>query len=114
MLVNEAKIKRGGGHGDVRFITDASIAKGTTLIAFPQALGPEDDLLLRRSEVAALLRVARVLRHIGGKLLPIIKIGGAVRYRLSDVLALIEQKTDRTAAGKLPEPRGPGLPGQAS
>jgi hypothetical protein len=95
MLVSEVKISASGAP-----ITDATIADGSTVISFPQALDPGEDVLLRRREVAALLRVSHgYLRHMGARLLPVVRIGGAVRYRLSDVLALIEQRTNKAAGG---------------
>jgi hypothetical protein len=112
MPVSEVRISASGAR-----ISDAAIASGEIAITFPQQIAPGDDLLLRRSEVAALLRVSQgYLRQKGARLLPVVRIGGAVRHRLSDVLALIQQRTDKAAggvvegAGELPPPR---LPGQA-
>jgi hypothetical protein len=89
-MINSLLVRR----SDCVSITDATIADGSTVISFPRTLAPGDDLLLRRSEVAALLRVSHgYLRHMGARLLPVVRIGGAVRYKLSDVLTLIEQST---------------------
>jgi hypothetical protein len=47
------------------------------------------EALLTRKEVAKLLSVSEgYLRNTGGTLLPIVRIGGSVRHRLSDVRAL--------------------------
>lgn len=59
----------------------------------PLSLASGGEQLLTRAEVALMLRVTEgYLRHQGDKLLPIVKIGGAVRHRLSDVQALIGGK----------------------
>jgi hypothetical protein len=56
----------------------------------PLDLAGGGEQLLTRAEVALMLRVTEgYLRHRGEKLLPVVKIGGAVRHRLSDVQALI-------------------------
>jgi hypothetical protein len=108
MPVTEIRISASGAP-----ITDETIANGRTVLTFPRELAPGDDLLLRRSEVAALLRVSHgYLRQKGAKLLPVIRIGGAIRHRLSDVLALIERRTDK-AAGEVAGLPPPRLPEQA-
>jgi hypothetical protein len=100
-----------------------------TGVSFPLRLDDGGDRLLTRKETARLLRLSEgYLRHKGPKLLPIVRLGTAVRHRLSDVLALIERRTV-TAAGEadprsppgrqsdegdegLPPPAGPGSPEQ--
>ena len=58
---------------------------------------PDDDLLLMRDEAAEFLRMkAQTLavwacRQSGGP--PYVKIGRAVRYRLSDLQRFVEQQT---------------------
>jgi hypothetical protein len=90
MLVGEVKV----GASDNTPITSAIISDGMAAITFPQTLARGEDLLLTRREVATLLRLSNgYLRHMGARLLPLVRIGGAVRYRLSDVLALIERRT---------------------
>jgi hypothetical protein len=109
MLLNQIKLSASEAP-----ITDATIADGSAIIGFPQALDPGEDMLLRRSEVAAMLRVSHgYLRYMGARLLPVVKIGGAVRYRLSDVLALIgrtDRAADSGAAAALPPPTLPKPP----
>jgi hypothetical protein len=68
--------------------TDIRLPDGSLAMAFAITLPPGYDLLLTRKEVARLLRVSEgYLRHRGDELLPAIRIGGAVRHRLSAVLA---------------------------
>lgn len=73
----------------------------------------QQDTLLKTNEVAEILRLSpKTLRHyssLGGGPLPIVRMGRSVRYRWSDVQALI-------AGGAAPLPlaqatkRGPGRP----
>jgi hypothetical protein len=101
MLVSEVKI----GASDNLPIASATITDGSAAITFPQTLAPGEDLLLTRREVATMLRLSNgYLRHMGAKLLPLVRIGGAVRYRLSDVLALIERRTVDASPGGGGEP----------
>jgi hypothetical protein len=58
-------------------------------------------MLLTRKEVARMLRLSEgFLRHMGAKIMPTVKLGSAVRYRLSDVLTYIESKTIPVVAGE--------------
>lgn len=103
MLVNGVKI----GASDNTPITSVTITDGLAAITFPQTLAPGEDLLLTRREVATMLRLSNgYLRHMGAKLLPLVRIGGAVRYRLSDVLALIERRTVDASPDGSGDPRG--------
>jgi hypothetical protein len=103
MLVGEVKIRA----SDNAPIASVIIPDGTAAITFPQTIAPGEDLLLTRREVATMLRVSQgYLRHMGARLLPVVKIGGAVRYRLSDVLVLIERRTVDASQGGGGEPGG--------
>jgi hypothetical protein len=67
-------------------------------VSFPIMIDPGHDLLLTRRETARLLRVSEgYMRHMGARLLPIVKVGKTVRHRLSHVVALIESRTVRQA-----------------
>jgi hypothetical protein len=79
-------------------IVSAELPDGSTVVAFPIALAPGADMLLTRKEVAHLLRLSEgYLRHMGPRLLPVVRLGTSVRHRLSDMIALIESKTVRQA-----------------
>jgi hypothetical protein len=96
MLVSEVKV----GASDTTTIASTTTTDGSPAITFPQTLTSGEDLLLTRREVATMLRLSNgYLRHMGAKLLPLVRIGGAVRYRLSDVLALIERRTVDASPG---------------
>jgi hypothetical protein len=75
-------------------LINTELPDGSAVIIFPVALASGSDMLLTRREVAHILRLSEgFLRHLGTKIMPTVKLGGAVRYRLSDVLAYIESKT---------------------
>jgi predicted DNA-binding transcriptional regulator AlpA len=75
-------------------IVNTELPDGSSVIIFPVALAPGSDMLLTRKEVAQILRLSEgFLRHLGAKIMPTVKLGGAVRYRLSDVLTYIDSKT---------------------
>lgn len=58
----------------------------------------KQPLLLTRRQVAEALQISEgYLRNMGAKLLPVVKIGTAVRYRREDVLTLIERNTHGSA-----------------
>jgi hypothetical protein len=70
-------------------------------VSFPIVVDPGHDLLLTRKETARLLRVSEgYMRHMGARLLPVVKVGDTVRHRMSDVVAMIERRTVRQADGE--------------
>jgi hypothetical protein len=75
-------------------VVNTDLPDGSSVVIFPLALAPGSDMLLTRREVARMLRLSEgFLRHLGAKIIPTVKLGSAVRYRLSDVLNYIESKT---------------------
>ena len=73
----------------------------------------QQDTLLKTNEVAEILRLSpKTLRHyssIGGGPLPVVRMGRSVRYRLSDVQAIIAGGADSLSLAQATK-RGPGRP----
>lgn len=59
--------------------------------AQPSALPSAEVVLLTRREVAAVLRVSKmtVLRMVARRELPVLRIGGGLRFRRTDVFGLL-------------------------
>src|SRR5262252_3368545 len=65
-----------------------------TLFPLPEEKGPRLDALLDAEEVAHILGFSPDhFRNVAKQVLPYVKLGHAVRYRLSDVVSYIEQCT---------------------
>jgi hypothetical protein len=94
MLINEVE----GGAPVMPRLINTELPDGSSVVIFPIALAPGSDMLLTRREVARMLRLSDgFLRDLGAKVMPTVKLGAAVRYRLSDVLTYIERKTVGTS-----------------
>jgi hypothetical protein len=76
---------------------EVRLPDGSSAVTFPITLAPGKDMLLTRREMARMLRLSEgYMRQMGARLLPVVKVGKAVRHRLSDGLALIERNTVRS------------------
>jgi excisionase family DNA binding protein len=73
-------------------VTNTKLTEFPPPLAFPTTLAPGNELLLTYPEVAQMLRMSEsYLRAHAKELIPMIKLGYRVRFKLSDVLAYIEK-----------------------